>query len=194
MGIGMTMKQASKRSWSAWTRCGVVCAGLAAAVMVFCGTAYAETACDTAGYSIDKDPKGLNVRSQPGIRGRVIARLKAYDDGGYIILPEFRIIGSQGEWLKITEVHQGLDGRLLMKGSGWVHSSLVATSVKGYTKGFVQLRTQASANAPEVTRVPRELEVRVRACQGKWLRASYKGKTGWLAPQDQCATAQTTCN
>lgn len=150
--------------------------------------------CNVAGYSIDKDRRGLNVRSGPSTKNKVIARLKRVNDGGYYILPEFDIVGSKGKWLKIARATQGLDGKVLFKGSGWVHSSRVATMTRGYDKGHVTLRVDNRKSSDVLTRVPRETEVGIRGCDGAWALVVYKGKRGWLAPSGQCGTAATTCN
>lgn len=150
--------------------------------------------CNIAAYSIDKDPKGLNVRTGPGIKNKIVARLTRVDDGGYAILPEMEIVGSQGPWLRITRAVQGLDGKLLFSGFGWVHSSLVATTTRGYERGHVMLRRARNPSSSAVAKVPRETEVSLRGCKGSWALVEYKDKRGWLAPEDQCGTAATTCN
>ncbi len=153
-----------------------------------------SVACNIAGYSIDKDPNGLNVRSGPGTGNRILARLKRFTASGMEVYPEMDVRESRGSWLRITRATEGMDGADLFMGSGWVHSSLMATSTSGYDKGYAVLRHGPSTSSAATGRIPSETEVGLRACSGKWALVEYKGKRGWLAPGDQCGTAATNCN
>lgn len=154
----------------------------------------AASNCKINAYSIDKDPAGLNVRAGPGTNYKVIARLKRVNDGGYFILPEFQVLATQKRWLLIGNAQQGLDGKPLFEGRGWVHASRVATMTRGYESGHVNLRRERSMTSATIIRAPRETEVGLRGCHGGWALVEYKGKRGWLAPADQCGTSATTCN
>lgn len=150
--------------------------------------------CNIAGYSIDKDPNGLNVRSGPGTKTRILARLKRFTASGIEVYPEMDIRESRGSWLRITRATEGMDGADLFMGTGWVHSSLMATSTSGYDKGFALMRSNRTTASAVIGKIPSETEVGLRGCNGKWALVEYRGKRGWLAPGDQCGTAATNCN
>ena len=151
--------------------------------------------CDIQGYSIDKDPRGLNVRSGPGKGYHVIARLKRVRDGAsHYILPEMEIVQSKGKWLRISHARVGIDGRTLFRGSGWVHANMVATSTHGNFQGRVRVRKTRSTSSRTIAKVRADTEVGIRGCKGKWAKVSYRGRSGWLAPGNHCGTAQTSCN
>jgi len=153
-----------------------------------------SVACNIAGYSIDKDPNGLNVRSGPGTRHSILARLKRFTASGMEVYPEMDIRESRGSWLRITRATEGMDGTDLFMGNGWVHASLMATSTSGYDKGHAVLRHGPSPSSRIIGKVPSETEVGLRGCNGKWALVEHQGKRGWLAPGDQCGTAATNCN
>lgn len=150
--------------------------------------------CNIAGYSIDKDPNGLNVRSGPGTKSKILARLKRFTSSGMEVYPEMDIRGSRGSWLRITRATEGMDGTDLFMGTGWVHSSLMATSTSGYDRGYALMRSDRSPSSAVIGKIPSETEVGLRGCHGKWALVEYQGKRGWLAPGDQCGTAATNCN
>lgn len=153
-----------------------------------------DPTCLVNAYSIDKDKNGLNVRSGPSKSGKIIKKLKPANDGGYMIYPEFEVIGAEGDWLRITNARQGLDGDVIFQDAGWVHRNLVATTTRGYDSGHVTMRKARSQSSAAIADVPRETEVKIRSCNGDWALVEYHGKTGWLAPDDMCGTAETTCN
>lgn len=153
-----------------------------------------SNSCRLQGYSIDKDRRGLNVRSGPGKNFGVIARLKRVRDGSSYILPEMEITGSKGPWLHIGYAREGLDGRTLFRGSGWVHSNMVAVTTRGSYPERVILRKSKRSRSRIIARLATETEVRMRSCKGNWAQVAYRGRLGWLAPGDHCGTAVTTCN
>ena len=61
--------------------------------------------CDVNGYSIDKDPNGLNVRSGPGGGHAVITSLRRTETGW----PHLHITGASGNWLRIDTAIEGMD-------------------------------------------------------------------------------------
>lgn len=150
--------------------------------------------CNIRGYSIDRDPSGLNVRSGPGKRFGITARLRGRKEVGNYIHPEIEITGVQGNWLRIRHARLGIDGRTLFKGVGWVNANLVATSTRAPYSEHTRLRRNRAQSSRTVALLPADIEVRLRGCRGRWAQVAYQGRRGWLAPGHHCGTAQTSCN
>jgi len=149
-------------------------------------------ACNVNGYSIDKDPNGLNVRSGPGGGHAVITSLRRAENGW----PHLHITGASGNWLRIDTAIEGMDpdGNALFRGVGWVHNSLVATASKGYETGSIPLHARPDPASAASGRVPREEDIRILSCSGQWIYGGFRNRRGWVAPNDHCPTPETTCN
>jgi len=112
---------------------GAVLVGLLCAEFAFAEPARAAgaVACSLDGWSDDKDPAGLNVRSAPRKDAAVIAKIPPpRAQGGDTYAAEFRIIASQDGWLEIRDAKfvdysGGADGKPLFKGAGWVFADKV---------------------------------------------------------------------
>lgn len=105
------------------------------------------TPCGFSGWSNDKDPAGLNVRTAPSAKARVIAKLppEAKNNGN---AAEFDIVGSRDGWLLIEHAHfvdydGGGPDRVLFEGPGWVSGSKV-----GFEINDVGVRSAPKADAP----------------------------------------------
>jgi hypothetical protein len=89
------------------------------------------TACSIFGWSSDKDPAGLNIRSAPGKDARIIGRIpREKAQGGDSYAAEFAIIGSQDGWLLVRNVRfadygDGKGDRVVFTGPGWVYADKV---------------------------------------------------------------------
>lgn len=92
--------------------------------------------CAIEGWSIDRDPRGLQVRQGPSAKSAVVGRLPPFvvsDDGDYG--PAFQIIAAEAGWLHIREAKDAwrpsdLPRRPIYAGEGWVHGSMVRVSVQ----------------------------------------------------------------
>src|SRR5829696_8647999 len=82
-----------------------LCAGLALSAASGVAPAYAPgraggeatTRCDVKAYVVDRDPKGMNVRSGPGGAHKVVGNLPNAEVEGIRV----HITGSQGDWVRI---------------------------------------------------------------------------------------------
>jgi SH3-like domain-containing protein len=149
----------------------------------------AFTHCDVKAYVIDRDPKGMNVRSGPSSSHKIIGNLPSRDVEGVSV----HITGSKGDWVRIDIAVEegGVQERTFFKGEGWLYGPLLGVDgIGGGTKLFL---------APtERSRVVGNLSGggeggRVRGCQGKWMYIEHKKGKGWAAPGTLCANSLTTC-
>ena len=161
--------------------------------------------CEVAGFAIDRDPKGTNVRSAPRADAAIIGHLAPRKR----ITPDettgvtFEILASRDGWLLIrnTNPNSGftLDAANAPDGRGWVSGRLVGT-----TLGVAALRTAPRRDAPLVIDLagpglsPESTAVSVvHDCQGKYIEVTAtpligKSVRGWSwAP---CASELTPCD
>lgn len=146
--------------------------------------------CDVGAYVIDKDPQGLNVRSGPGTKYRIIDKLPTI----YEIAPvEVRIAASVGNWVMITEAREPAEGKIEFQGSGWVYAPLLGTSISA-SPYPISLYAQPNKSTPKLGTLEPTTSVKLNTCYGKWVKVEHKNLKGWLAPQDQCPTQITNCS
>jgi len=178
--------------------------GTAQAVAALIETAGA-TQCDVAGFSIDPDSKGTNVRSAPRADAPVIGhlaprvRVTPVETTGVT----FKILGSKDGWLLIRDAYPDtdftLDAANADDGRGWVSGRLVGTTLVA-----VNLRTEPRWNAPIVANFapgpgasPESVVVStVHGCRGKYIEVTgspLRGKTvrGWS--YGPCSLQLTSC-
>jgi len=176
-----------------------------------------ETLCQIAGWSIDTDPKGTNVRAAPSAKARVVGKLPRYiENEEYRFGIEFEIIGSHNGWLKITGAkddsdRSGKPPRPTYAGMGWISGNLVrfvVQSGRGYVKPDATSARLLHLMYDEWLFGHVEIE-RVVACQGKWALLDYRlpDPTDNLIPlppaqrergrawfQGICNSQETTCD
>ncbi len=159
------------------------------------GMVRGKDSCRTSGWSRDKDPNGLNVRSGPGKEHPVLGSLKPGD-----FMPEFKIVESKGGWLRIknpSRPEPGPRGGSFSVKEGWVSGSLVGTAARsGEVVLHEKVRTKSAGTRFEMGDL---LNIqKVVACSRGWLkvRGEYEGQkvSGWLADEDQCLNQMTNCN
>jgi SH3-like domain-containing protein len=151
----------------------------------------AVKSCDIKGYVLDNDPNGLNVRATPDKSGKILRSLIKDEDE---ILLDITAASGKG-WVKITNVWRSDDDDLF-KGTGWVFATMLATITKGYPNydSPAKLYPSMSKKGKFLKQIPSESEVTILDCHGSWAKVSYKGTSGWLAPENQCGNPLTTCN
>jgi uncharacterized protein YgiM (DUF1202 family) len=142
-----------------------------------------EATCKIYAYVIDKDPNGLNVRSDAGKNFDILGQIMPDEDGVIV-----DVIGSNGSWMKIENA-ETIGGDSAFTGSGWVFSSLLATTTRMKTK----LYSKPDTKSKSLANLPGEEEVTLLACKGDWAKVKYGKKQGWLAPDAQCGNPVTTC-
>jgi hypothetical protein len=162
------------------------------------------TQCEVAGFSIDPDPKGTNIRSAPRADAPVIGhlaprvRVTPVETTGVT----FKVLGSKDGWLLIRDAYPSTDFTLdpanAGDGRGWVSGRLVGTTLVA-----VNLRTAPRRDAPVVANFggagtsPESVVVStVHGCRGKYVEVTgspLNGKTvrGWS--YGPCSLQLTSC-
>ena len=160
----------------------------------------------------DPDPKGLNVREAPNGTAKVTGTLPG--------ATEFTAINSSDGWIQFKEPiafqpEKGLEWVPIKTGpqTGWVHGSLVTTSLRdrwteeGKGGHFTVFTEPAETSAPVAMWTHGEwwspsndmpAIQKVLACHEGWLKVDLvDGKkaahTGWVHPKNQCPNQVTTC-
>jgi len=145
-----------------------------------------QQTCQISAYVIDKDPKGLNVRSGPGSRYETIGKLPTTTVG---VIVDLR--ASQGDWVKLTKAVS--PEKTEFQGSGWVYTRLLGTSTRGYGSKGVSVYKSASTQSSAIGRIPAETSVKLLSCDRSWALVEYQQLKGWIAPDAQCPNPLTTC-
>lgn len=146
----------------------------------------ARKTCQINAFVIDKDPKGLNVRSGPGTNYKIIGNLPTTKVGVIV-----ELAASQGNWVQITKAES--PEKVEFQGTGWVSSQLLGTSTRGYGTEGVSLYSSANPQRSVIGRIPPETGVKLLGCDQEWAMVEYQGLKGWIEPQSQCPNPLTTC-
>jgi hypothetical protein len=175
--------------------------------------------CDLGGYSIDPDPKGLNVRAEPSAQARVLGTLPPrfkIRGGGEAAPPEgyateFKIIGFKEGWFLIEgaqppgkeyESTRGYpkNAPKPYPGRGWVAGNKVGANFANGQTRMGGLFQAPHADAPWTRVVDRhgnEIGAdsspdRILACSGIWALVEKNGKRGWW--RSLCSNQVTNCS
>lgn len=171
--------------------------------------------CQISGWSIDADPAGLNVRSEPSARGRVLGRVPpawnaAGRDGdeGTNYRAEFDIAGYRDGWFFIRNIRApGTDyGERYprsrpqpYRGQGWVSARFVGAALAngGLPGGQLLQAPNAHAEVRPVTRQGEPISTgdivqRLHACSGYWGLIEIEGVRGWW--NGICSNQVTNCS
>lgn len=177
--------------------------------------------CDLGAWSEDRDPKGLNVRAEPSVKGRVLGtlpppyRLKMggsenTPEGGW--LTEFRVIGFKDGWFLIEGAERpGLryeDEKRYPRnapkphsGRGWVAANKIGAN---YAYSGTRMGGLFQAPFPDARWTPAQRKLggpldtdggpkRILACSGYWaLVESEDGVRGWW--RGLCSNQVTNCS
>jgi len=136
--------------------------------------------CDISAYVTDTDPQGLNVRSGASLRNKILGQVP--------INETVQIIAGVKNWVQITNASDGFSG------TGWVSVEKLGLSTRGYGTNGVNLYASANKKSRKIGKVPADATVKLLGCQGDWAQVEYQGIKGWLAREDQCGAALTTCS
>lgn len=142
--------------------------------------------CQISAYIIDKDPNGLNVRSEPSSQSKIIDTLSTKTLG---IIVDINAV--QGDWVQISKAES--PGRLDFQGSGWVFVSLLGTSTRGYATKSVSVHKSANSQSETIGQIPSQRRVKLLSCDSTWASVEYDGLKGWISRESQCANPLTTC-
>ena len=152
--------------------------------------AQTQTGCSVQAVLIDMDMEGTNVRSGAGTTFPVIGRLPA--ERTDIV----RIVAAKGAWVKIVEALNE-EGETIFARQGWVHAPLLGMTTSwnpAKKAGQHNLYSGPSAKSRVIGSLPAETPVSLESCRGKWVKVKHEGRTGWLAPEAQCANSRTNCS
>lgn len=146
-----------------------------------------ENQCLTKAYVIDISETGLNVRRQPNSTSKILGELPQ----NTIV----NVLGMKGNWLLVSVVSPR-EQKVSFRGEGWVFSSLLGVSSQGYDRNMVNLYSRPSVRSSIVGKISSNGGATVLGCSGKWLRVKTQNNQvrGWLEPNQQCASADTTCS
>ena len=148
----------------------------------------ATPVCHVIAPVIDKDPKGLNIRSNP--MKDIISKIP-YND--YTATTTVHIIDAKQGWLKIDEWSDGLVTATLT-GEAWIYGGLVATARTVYDKPVCQ----NCDNPKKIAQLREDTKVKILNCnEYGWLFAqgtSIDGEKveGWLPPYNESPNLATT--
>ncbi|KOP23643.1 ligand-binding protein SH3 [Hapalosiphon sp. MRB220] len=136
--------------------------------------------CDISAYVTTKNPQGLNVRSGASPTHRILGKIATNET--------VKIVAALGKWVKVTDVTGDFQG------TGWVYLPLLGISSRGYGTNGVNLYTSPNPKTQKIAKVPPSTSVKLLGCQGEWAQVEYQGIKGWLASEDQCGAALTSCS
>jgi uncharacterized protein YgiM (DUF1202 family) len=139
--------------------------------------------CETKAYVIETT--GLNVRRQANISGKILAKLPKST--------EVNILGLKGNWSLISVISPKAQ-KVSFYGEGWVFSSKLGVSSKGYDRKSVSLYSRPSVRSTVAGKISPNSEAIVLDCSGRWLQVETPQTKGWLEPSQQCAAAYTSCS
>ncbi|MGD2135979.1 MAG: ankyrin repeat domain-containing protein [Gemmatimonadales bacterium] len=142
--------------------------------------------CNAWAYENDPDPAGLNVRAEPTSSSSIVFVIP----GDVETQNRVRVTDHREGWMRISTVEIGVPHNERKPLDGWVWGRLLAVDPRGIDP--VALHVEPRRDAEIVARADRQLSL--AGCSGQWLEVrNPAGRRGWLAPEDQCANAVTTC-
>ncbi|MBD2013816.1 SH3 domain-containing protein [Microcoleus sp. FACHB-53] len=148
--------------------------------------AEAQQTCDITAFVIDKDPKGLNVRSAPGESQKIVGNLPTTKIGVIV-----DITGSKGNWVQLSKAES--PDKVEFQGTGWVYSQLLGTSTRGYGTQGVSVYKSANTQSSVMGRIPPATGVKLLGCSQSWALVEHEGLKGWIEPEAQCGNPLSTC-
>lgn len=153
--------------------------------------------CDVYGWG--STPR-TQVRSAPaqGARFLGVLRHRAAVESDQEIngtFPEFRIIGAQGGWFRITGTDYGDYGDPLprwrwFRGTGWVHGDQIGGQVMA---GRLHIAPSERSRSRDYGKPADIVEIRrLLDCQGHWVKVEADIGTGWI--DGLCNNQVTNCS
>jgi SH3-like domain-containing protein len=144
-------------------------------------------ACGGSAYTIDPDPKGINIRSAPDKNSPVLDVIPYDFEGTAVVLSGFF-----EDWVLIQSA-EGLTTEFQLQAKGWVHTSRLAVRAVHPSGRKVALYSEPDTGSRVVTVVAEETEFRLAGCKGHWMQIRMGKQKGWLTPGDYCGNPVTTC-
>ena len=144
--------------------------------------------CEIDAEIIDKDPKGLNIRSGPSSKHPVVGNL---DIGSTVV----SVSAAVGQWMRVKSAGDENGTKDFSKSEAWVFGPLLGFDVWArHPAKTAPLRAAPDPKSAVLATVPVDKSAVLTGCQGRWAKARVDGKEGWLAPEHRCANPFTTCN
>jgi hypothetical protein len=168
--------------------------------------------CSLGAWSVDADPRGLNVRAQPsagalsggGATPRTLAPSAREAFGPEPVRAEFRVIGHKDGWFLIENIQApGAPYGIAyprnlpqpFKGRGWVGGRLIGGALAngGLPSGRLYVSPHADAAFLTAGDGAGDPIRRIHACSGWWaLVETNEGRRGWW--RALCSNQATTCS
>lgn len=144
-------------------------------------------ACAVSVYTIDPDPKGINVRSVPKKNAPVVQVIPLDPDGTIVELS-----ASNGDWVFVRSA-EGMSSDTPLPGKGWVYAPLLAVRAGPPSGKKARLFSRPDPGGTVIKTIAGESEVRLAGCSAAWVQVISGTHKGWLAPGDYCGNPVTTC-
>lgn len=140
------------------------------------------TKCAVAAYVIDQDPKGLNVRSGPGSKFPVIAKLPTKTKEGDDEMVEVWVTGISDGWAMFEAAATTNTELKLYAGNGWVFAQMLGVDAADRANAglAVNFYRQPMENSSVVGEVSQQTTMKLIGCRGEWAQVEYQGLKGWL--------------
>ena len=146
--------------------------------------------CSKYGWVEDKDPKGTNIRSLPGTKGKVVGLVPlAKQEGGQVMV---EIVGYSDGWLKIKS-GETVDGTVIFEGTGWISAKKVVVNSENAAGKTAPLYAAPKVTSKRVGSVPNDKLLTITGVDCFGVKVVYKGIAGWLRNDDVCGNPVTTC-
>jgi hypothetical protein len=145
--------------------------------------------CDVKLNVVDRDPKGLNVRTTPQILPNNIRTVIPLSDWTRV-----HVVGEAGDWYLIDgyevfpDSGEDRDEQLPGGHRDWVHKSKLGgvRSVAG-----AMMYAEPNARGKYLIRFKPDEELVVLGCSGAFLKVRAQGTVGWT--REVCTNERTTC-
>lgn len=175
--------------------------------------------CAMSGWSLDTDPRGLNVRAGPGASAKILGAVPPplnftekdrSEFGVGVLRAEFRIVGYRAGWFLVEGISAPgapygakypAKAAQAFKGRGWVSSGMVGAAQGNM--GAMQGRLYRAPHADALFDIATDANdkpygagsevAHLRACSGGWGFVETRGGSrGWT--RGMCSNQVTTCD
>lgn len=174
-----------------------------------------ERKCEMYAYTVDEDPKGINVRANASNQAKIVHVIKKGD-------AMVTIAAEANGWFRITE-YSRFDGGKDVKLRGWLHGSRLASGLMIMQAGKAEERLleepsersktllllkwdggekgELAAELPggkreviDYNKIKGAAEAKLLACSNGYVKVRVHKYEGWLKTGRLCGSPVTTCN
>ena len=196
-------------------------AALAALSMATPAWGQAERKCDISAYTIDEDPKGINIRATPSNQGKVVGLIRTGKDADIGV----SIAAESNGWFRLTSYETYATGKTT-KVNGWVHGTRLGSGLmimqggkaserlreepSDQSKTLLLLTWDPGENATlqhltaelpmgkseviDFAKIKNAATAVPLACQNGWVKIRVYKYEGWVPQGRLCGNPVTTCN